>query len=179
MRCIVVYESMFGNTHAIADAIATGVASVAEVTVGSTDAVSFLDIGAADVLIVGGPTHVHGMTSSASRRSAVETAEEDPTLDLDESAGAPGLRAWFKQLPDGAGRIGVAYDTRVDRAEILTGSAARGVARRLRRHGYRELVEPESFLLEGNGPVPESEMARARQWGEALAREAVDHALLT
>lgn len=175
MRTIVVYESMFGNTHAIADAIAVGIAEGGveggDVAVGSTSAVSFVDISEARLIIVGGPTHVHGMTSNSSRRSAIETAEEDPTLDLDEAAGGPGLRDWFKEVPNGEGRFGIAFDTRVDRSEILTGSAARGIARRLRRHGYLELVEPESFLLEGNGPVSDVEIERARQWGAAISEE--------
>lgn len=171
MRTIVVYESMFGNTHAVADAIATGIAEFGDVTVGSTSAVSFLDIADAGLLVVGGPTHVHGMTSTSSRRAAIETAEEDSTLDLDDDAGGPGLRDWFKELPKGGGRYGIAFDTRIGRPEILTGSAARGIARRLRRHGYAELVEPESFLLEGNGPVSDAEIERAREWGEAIAEE--------
>jgi hypothetical protein len=171
MRSIVVYESMFGNTHAIADAIAAGIAEVGDVTIGSTGAVTFLNIAEADLLVVGGPTHVHGMTSTSSRRTAIQTAQEDPDLELDEDAGGPGLRQWFKELPRGEGRVGVAFDTRIGRSEILTGSAARGIARRLRRHGYSELVEPESFLLEGNGPVPDAEIERARSWGAAIAAE--------
>lgn len=170
MRSVVVYESMFGSTHAIAEAIASGMADVSDVVVGSTSAVSYIDTSAAELLVVGGPTHVHGMSSSSSRRSAKLTADEDPLLDLDDSAGGPGLRDWLRKLPRGNGRVGVAFDTRLDQAEILTGSAARGIARRLRRHGYRELVEYESFLLEGNGPVTDHELDRAQQWGEALAQ---------
>jgi hypothetical protein len=171
MRSIIVYESMFGNTHAVADAIADGIGVVVPVVVSSTTAASLLDVAETDLLVVGGPTHVHGMTSNSSRRSAIETAEEDPSLDLDEAAGGQGLRNWFKDVPLGEGRFGVAFDTRLGRSEILTGSAARGIARRLRRHGYLELVEPESFLLEGNGPVSDVELDRARVWGEAVARE--------
>lgn len=171
MRSIVVYESMFGNTHAVAEAIASGLAGYGDVTIGSTSAVSFTDIAAAELLVVGGPTHVHGMTSRSSRRTAVQTAAEDPTLDLDEDVGGPGLRDWFKELPRGEGRLGLAFDTRLGRSEVLTGSAARGIARRLRRHGYLELVEPESFLLEGNGPVPAAEIERARDWGAAVGEE--------
>ncbi len=171
MKIIVVYESMFGNTHAIAEAIAAGLVDVGAVTVGSTTAASFLDLEQAELLVVGGPTHAHGMSSKSTRRSAEEDAGEDPTLDLDEDAGGPGLRDWFKKLPEGSGRFGAAFDTRVDHAEIITGSAAHGIARRLRHHGYKELLEHESFVLDGNGPVSDAELARARKWGDALANQ--------
>ena len=169
MKIVVVYESMFGNTHAIAEAIAAGLGEVGDVTVGSTTSVASLDLEHAELLVVGGPTHAHGMSSTSTRRAAKEDAGKDAALELDEDAGGPGLRDWFKGLPDGSGRFGAAFDTRVDHAEILTGSAAHGIARRLRRHGYDELVEHESFVLDGNGPVSDAELERARQWGDTLA----------
>ncbi len=169
MKIVIVYESMFGNTHAVAEAIAAGLGDVGAVTVGSTTAASFLDLAEAELLVVGGPTHAHGLSSKSTRRSAQEDAVEDTALDLDEDAGGPGLRDWFKKLPDGSGRFGAAFDTRIDRPEIITGSAAHGIARRLRHHGYKELLEHESFVLEGNGPVLDDELERARKWGESLA----------
>ncbi len=170
MRSIVIYESMFGNTHVVADEIAAGLSEIGDVQVSSTRTAS-LDLAQADLVVVGGPTHLHGMTSKKSRLAAVDTAEEDPTLDLDDEVGGPGLREWFKDIPDGDGRFGAAFDTRIDKAEIVSGSAARGIARRLRRRGYQELLEHESFVLEGNGPVSESEAERARRWGQLLAAQ--------
>jgi nucleoside-diphosphate-sugar epimerase len=53
---------------------------------------------------------------------------------------------------------------------MLTGMAARGVARRLRRRGY-DVVATESFLVEdAEGPLEDGELERARAWGEELAR---------
>ena len=70
MRALVVYESMYGNTHLVADAIAVGLAPLGAVEVvpvgGATDAV----LAGADLLVVGGPTHVHGMSSAMSRKGA-------------------------------------------------------------------------------------------------------------
>ena len=54
------------------------------------------------------------------------------------------------------------------------GSAAHGMARRLRRHGYGLVVEPESFFVEGTpGPLEEGELERAKEWGRTLANEVV------
>lgn len=170
MRSIVVYESMFGNTHEVAERIAANLEELGEVRVTATKKITPAEVGDVQLLIVGGPTHLHGMTSKASRKSAAQTAEEDPTIDLDDEFGGPGLRGWIKDLPDGDGRFCAAFDTRAHKPEILTGSAARGIARRLRHHGYAELLEHESFTLDGNGPMTEAELQRAHDWGRALAK---------
>ncbi len=171
MRSIVVYESMFGNTHEVAELIAAGLDELGDVAVLPTASVTPADVGDVQLLVVGGPTHLHGMTSKSSRKSAAETAAEDPSLDLDDEFGGPGLREWIGDLPNGLGRFCAAFDTRADRAEILSGSAARGIARRLRHHGYEELLEHESFVLDGNGPMSEDEIERASAWGHALAKQ--------
>jgi hypothetical protein len=65
------------------------------------------------------------------------------------------------------------FDMRLDRSPWLTGVAARGIARRIRRHGL-DVVATESFLVEDSeGPLVEGELDRARAWGEELARSAV------
>jgi Flavodoxin len=65
------YESMLGNTGVIAEAIAEGVreavpdAQVACLRVAESDAER---IQAADLLVVGGPTHMRGLTSGLTRK---------------------------------------------------------------------------------------------------------------
>src|SRR4051812_41552223 len=64
MEIAVVYESMYGATREVADAIAAGVAeaepdaTVTCVRVGDADPDR---VAAADLVIVGGPTHMRGM----------------------------------------------------------------------------------------------------------------------
>jgi hypothetical protein len=54
-------------------------------------------------------------------------------------------------LPDGA--LAAAFDIRLDRSPTVTGAAARGIARRLRRGGH-EVLGGESFLVEDDeGPL--------------------------
>lgn len=171
MRVTVVYESMFGNTHTVAEKISTQLEDLGEVELHPTSKLEPSETAGTQLLVVGGPTHLHGMTSKSSRKSAVETADDDPTIDLDDDVGGPGLRDWIKQLPTGDGRFFAAFDTRADKPELLTGSAARGIARRLRHRGYRELLEHESFVLDGNGPIDQSELERAEAWGLALSKE--------
>ena len=169
MRILVVYESMYGNTRAIAEAVAEGARERgADAMVHPVAAASTVPDGA-DLVVVGGPTHMHGLTSDLSRRAAADAAEEDGHP-LDPSAmEGPGLRTWLRGLEHGDGAAAAAFDTRADKAAALTGSAARSIARRLRRRGY-DVVGRESFLVEDSeGPLADGEVERARSWGAGLA----------
>src|SRR3954453_278152 len=99
MRALVVYESMYGNTHEIADRIAVGLRTVLdELDILPVEDVMAEKIAAADLLVVGGPTHVHGMTSKKSTEAAVEAVVKQDDLVLDEDAPGPGLRGWLDDL---------------------------------------------------------------------------------
>jgi flavodoxin len=166
MRATVVYESIYGNSRAIAEAVAAGLGDARVVPV--REAHSPDD--EVDLLVVGGPTHMHGLATSGSRRMAVEAAKEDGHAAVEPGAtDEPGLRAWLRELPDLDGARAATFDTRLDRSPMLTGTAARGIARRLRRHGY-EVVASQSFLVQDSeGPLEDGELERARSWGEELA----------
>lgn len=168
MNALVVYESMYGNTRQIAEAVADGLGAAKPVPVQHADA-SPTDV---DLLVVGGPTHMHGLSTARSRQMAVEAAREDGHAAAEsEAAEEPGLRSWLRDLPKQDGARAAAFDTRLDRSPMLTGMAARGITRRLRRQGY-EVVGSESFLVQdAEGPLEEGELDRARAWGRELARE--------
>ena len=165
MRALVVYESMYGNTHAVADAIAAGLGGEVEVRpVHDAGTVS----GDVDLLVVGGPTHMHGLTSAMSRKAAVSAAEEDAVTVEPGATEEPGLREWLRGL-EGTGLRAAAFDTRADARAALTGSAARGIARRLRRRGC-DVVDSQSFLVaDSEGPLEDGELDRAREWAAGLA----------
>ncbi|HTT27398.1 MAG TPA: hypothetical protein VMG37_03240 [Solirubrobacteraceae bacterium] len=166
MDAIVVYESVFGNTRTIAQAIAEGLGSVPVLPVHEADKLG----GAVDLLVVGGPTHMHGLSTTRSRRLAAEGAHEDGAGHIEPGiTEEPGLRAWLRDLPPDMAQRAAAFDTRLDKSPWLTGVAARGIARRLRRRGL-EVVATESFLVEDSeGPLGEGELDRARAWGAELA----------
>lgn len=93
MKAAVVYESMYGNTHSVAEAIAEGLGSVAATEVVSTEDVDQMDLTGLDMLVVGGPTHAHGMTRSQTRQAAVKDARSgEKDLTLDPAAEGPGVR---------------------------------------------------------------------------------------
>ena len=172
MRALVVYESMYGNTHLVADAIAEGLRGTdaggidaTVVAVGEAEAA----LAGVDLLVVGGPTHVHGMSRATSRHAAVEAAEKEGSdLQVEDDAEGPGLRDWFDDvgpLPT----LAAAFDTRIDASPLITGRASKGIAKRLHRHGCTLVVEPESFLVTKESHLVEDELAHARRWAGELA----------
>lgn len=166
MNVLVVYESMYGNTHAVAEAVAEGLGGAT--LAAAHDAAAKAE--GAELLIVGGPTHMHGLTTSSSRRMAAEAAKEDGGTTVEPGATEePGLRRWLHDLPHVKHVQAATFDTRLDRSAALTGSAARAIARRLRRRGY-DVVDSESFLVQDSeGPLEDGELDRARAWGAELA----------
>ena len=175
MKACVVYESLFGNTRQVATQIADGLSRTFDVRVSTTTDTAFEDVASAALVVVGGPTHAHGLSSPATREAAASTAEEDPALELEGDPASPGLREWVKTMPDGCGQLAAAFDTRLDKSAIFTGSAAKTVSKRLRRRGYDPLADPESFRVEDTeGPLVGTEAERARAWGEYLAEQCLE-----
>jgi hypothetical protein len=169
MRAVVVYESMYHNTHTIADAIADGLRESLDVAVVPVDGADAALESGADLLVVGGPTHAHGMSRVGTRKAAVAAAEKPGSdLSVDPGAEGPGVRDWL----DRVGQLALeaaAFDTRLDARPWLTGSASKGIARRLRLIGCSLLTEPESFLVTKESELEPDEAARARRWGTSLA----------
>ena len=66
MRALVVYESMFADTRLAASSIADGLRADYEVTVVPVAEATPELVAAADLLLAGAPTHLHGLPSPAS-----------------------------------------------------------------------------------------------------------------
>ena len=165
MKTVVAYESMYGNTRQVAEAIAEGLGKAKVISVNRGDG------GAeeAEVVSVGGPTHMHGLATSMSRKGVGAGAKEEGTELEPGAADGPGLREWLSKL-EGEGRRAAAFDTRIDKSPMLTGAASRGIAKRLRRRGYDVVADPESFFVEDSeGPLADGELERAKAWGAELA----------
>jgi len=170
MRTLIVYESMYGNTHVVAQAIAEGMRPRGEVHVVPVGDATEDEVAWADIVVVGGPTHAHGMTSSASRKGAVDAVTKpDSTLHLDPDAEGPGLRTWFDALGPVTQKHAAAFDTRFEMSAILTGRASRGISHRLRKHGFTLVADQESFFVDRQTALIDGEAERATKWGEQLA----------
>ena len=171
MKSLVVYESWFGNTRLIAKTIASALAEEGEVELVSVDdpLPSLLHV---DLIVLGAPTHVHGLSSPRSRRGAIDQQGGAGEIGI-------GARGWIDKLPLCGGAHFAIFDTRAHKPELLVGSAAHGMARRVRHRGYRLAVDPESFFVHGTpGPLEAGELERAEEGGRTLANEGVGAAVM-
>lgn len=172
MSALVVYESMFGSTKAIAEAIAEGIGEsgvVEAVEVGAFAAGAHGGAVPADVtlLVVGGPTHAFSMSRESTREDA---AKEAPAGVISTGKG---LREWLEDLQVPEGLRFAAFDTKVLKPN-LPGSAAKAADKRLRQHGGRPVTKPHSFKVHGKSDgLVEGELEAAREWGRSLGAPAL------
>ncbi len=168
VSALVVHESSFGNTRAIAMAVAEGVAAAldddASVAVSPTDRVEPVMTRAVRMLLVGAPTHAFALPRQSTREDAVRQGATGPAMS--------GVREWIAVLPvRSKDAMAATFDTRVEVMRHLPGSAATSALKQLGRHGYRT-VDHESFYVEGTpGPLLPGEEERAFAWGKQTATE--------
>ncbi|GAP12379.1 flavodoxins [Longilinea arvoryzae] len=156
MKALVVYESFFGNTEKIAQAIAGGLAAHFEVTVLRVADARPEQFKGFDLVVIGSPTR--GFQPS------------------------DGTKALLKTLPAGAlqGIKVAAFDTRMDVKEVnnafltfmerIFGYAAEPIGRKLAAAGGTLALKPEGFFVHGSeGPLWDGEIERAEKWGEKIA----------
>lgn len=162
MKAIVVYESLWGNTAAIARAIAEGIGpgTRAMTTAEATEAV----VADADLVVAGAPVIQFGLPTDAARTMLGTNPGKAPrSPDLS----SPSMRSWLTTLPAGHARS-AAFETRIWWSPRgATGTIERG----LERAGYRPVSKAQKFIVKGAyGPVRDGEFERARRWGAELAR---------
>ncbi len=148
MRALVVYESVFGSTRAVAEAIGDGLAATDRLevqVVGVSSAPAAPDV---QLLVVGGP--VRGWVVSGA---------------------ASGLRAYLVALPSRPkGTFAASFDTAAKSKWFPVVSAGKAGGYELTRAGYWIVVPPEHFLVEDAlGTLARGEVDRARGWGARLA----------
>ena len=152
MKSLVVYDSQFGNTQIIAEAIADELASSGTAYAIHVDEVQLGDLRGINLLVVGSPTQQF-------------------------SATAP-IKRWLKVLPEHIhqGVRAAAFDTRftqekIDEVRILTffvglfGYGAEPIAKKLVKAGAKLIAEPEGFYVsDTEGPLLSGELERAKAW---------------
>lgn len=167
MRCLVVYESIYGNTRDVALAIADGAATTVP-----TDAVEVSDAPTTipedvELLIVGGPTHGFSMTRTGTRSDAM-TKHADGFDGSFVSTGR-GIREWLGEVTVSKGTRFATFDTKIAKPH-LPGSAAAKAAKLLKRKRLVPIADPENFWVEGTqGPLSQGDLERAKQWGAGVA----------
>ena len=157
MKVLIIYDSVFGNTEQVAQAMGDALGSQAEVNILRVGDVKREHLTGLDVLIVGSPTRGFRPT--------------------------PAISNLLKSIPKN-GLRGVkiaAFDTRFTMDEIessvfilrilvnIFGYAAKPISDRLRKKGGELIIPPEGFFVEGTeGPLKEGELERAADWAKQI-----------
>lgn len=166
-KALVVYETFFGNTRKVAEAVGAGLEDRFDVTV-----VDVLDAkpspGDVALLVVGGPIHAFSMSRQATREEALKQAAK---LGVPVSAHATGIREWLDQLGSTTAHpAAAAFDTAVRVGWFTVGSAAAAELATLKARGYEVQLRPQHFHVKDvDGPLLAGELERATEWGRVLA----------
>jgi flavodoxin len=156
VNALIIYDTLYGNTKQIAEAIAIGLTERVQVQTVAASEVDKIEENV-DLLLVGGPTHQHGLSYGMR-----ELFERWPSRSL-------------HQLP------AAAFDTRYRGPAWLMGSAADKIGRMLKSKGVNLVIAPESFFVARDHPdggdirhhenerLEPGEVERARAWGEQVA----------
>jgi hypothetical protein len=160
MKAIVVYESLWGNTAAVARAIAEGIGPGAQVL--STSEATADVVAGVDLIVAGSPVLAFKLPTEQIRDSLrIKPIDAPAPADLSHQS----MRSWLAGLPKGNARAAV-FETRV-RGPF--GHATPEITKALATAGYLSTTRPLSIIVTGKyGPLKEGELERARQWGAEL-----------
>jgi flavodoxin len=144
MKTLVVYDSAYGNTKAIAVAIGAVVGGEARVV--RSGEVGPLDLGAGDLLIAGSPTY--GGKPTPAMLSFLDSVSESAVKGVNVAA----------------------FDTRLSsRLAGVFGYAAPKIASALETRGGKLVLAPEGFAVKGKkGPLVDGELEHAARWSSAF-----------
>ncbi len=171
MKALVVYESMWGNTEQVAEAIAAGLKQAMDVEVTEVQHAPAAPGPEFALIVAGGPTHAFSLSRETTRSDAINQG-------ADHGSAQRGLREWLEALPTGPHPQQIAtFDTRASVVRHLPGSAAKGAAKMAHRHGFQRAAYIESFYVKDTeGPLLDGELDRARTWGRQIGADIGSHA---
>lgn len=162
MKAIVVFESHWGNTAAVARAIAEGIGPEARAL--STTEATGAALAGVDLIVAGAPLLGFSLPTEKMLKGLAASPDQGPTP---PDLAHPAMRAWLETLPQGHGRA-AAFETRI---WWSPGSAAKTILQRLAALGYQPVEQGQRFIVEGKyGPLRAGELAKARAWGATLAQ---------
>ena len=153
MKAIVIYDSVFGNTEKIAQAIAKGLGT--DCACLRAGAVTLTQVTAADLVVMGSPTR-----SFAATPAVMSLLEAIPSGAL----ACKKIAAFDTRILMG-GIKGLLFKKIIDKG----GYAAPIIAEQLQSKGGSLVKPPEGFFGKGEeGPLAAGELERAEEWGKQL-----------
>ena len=159
MKAVVVYESLWGNTAAIARAIAEGVGPGCRAL--STAEACEAEMEGVDFVVAGAPILGFTLPTDSMRKQEASDRKAPKPADLSH----PSMRNWLESLPKSDGQC-AAFETRI---WWSPGSSAKQILAGLERAGYRPIGREKFLVTGGYGPLKDGEVERAHDWGAQLA----------
>ena len=174
VRALVAYESLFGATRLVAEAIAEGLfEGGAQVACRSIREVEAAEPGAFRLVVLGAPTHARTLPTPASRLEGERWLEHRMRGHrLEPRATESGVREWIPRASLFGRRV-AAFTTRADLPRLVSGSATHAIERLARSQGARVPVPGFEGRIDDRGALLPGEEDRARAWGRSLASHAV------
>ncbi|MFP4323623.1 MAG: flavodoxin family protein [Anaerolineales bacterium] len=156
MNAHVIYDSAYGNTAKIAQAIGAGLAAQHTVTVLHLNDAAPDDLATLDLLVLGSPTQALNYTEAMGEfLGRVGDLPGVPFATFD-------TRISIEHLESRGTRWLMRY--------VLRRYAARPLANVLTQKGARQIAPPAGFFVtDTEGPLLDGELARATAWAEGLA----------
>jgi len=154
MKTLIVYDSFFGNTEQIAQAIGNSLGSSEDVETLRVSDLKPEQLIGLSLLVVGSPTRGFRPTKA--------------------------IANFLKQIPaNGLKGVKVmSFDTRISIADVnsrtlnvfvrVFGYAAEPIADKLKKKGGNLILQPEGFIVkDSEGPLKDGELERAAEWVKA------------
>ena len=170
MKAIVVYESYWGNTASVAQAIAEGLGEGAKAM--STAEAKAEALAGVGLIVAGSPIVAFSLPSEKTRNDMA--AKPDKKAPSPPDLSHPSIRTWLVALPQagasggGAAVRAAAFETGF---KLSPGGSAGKILRMLEEKGYQPAAKKQRFLVKTSyGPMKEGELDRAKAWGAELAK---------
>ena len=167
MKAIVVYESYWGNTASVAQAIAEGLGEGARAM--AADEAKAEALAGAGLIVAGSPIIAFSLPSEKTRNDMV--AKPDKKAPCPPDLSHPSIRTWLVALQEGSGGVrAAAFETGF---KLSPGGSAGKILRMLEEKGYKPIAKKQRFLVKASyGPMKDGELDRAKAWGAELAKAA-------
>ena len=157
MKVLIIYDSVFGNTEKIAQAIGNSLGSKENVETLRVSDVKLEQLIGLELLIVGSPTRVFKPIKA--------------------------IMNFLNKIPLNVlkGVKVAAFDTRISTADVnsrllnilvkLFGYAAKPIAYKLEKKGGSLIIPPEGFFVkDSEGPLKDGELERAADWAKLIIK---------
>ena len=153
MKVFIIYDSLFGNTEEIANAIGEAFSHFHNTIVLKAEKADPTNLEESDMLIIGSPTHGGWFTEPIKKFIAslpAEVLQNIKTATFDTSLPTSNMGFVMNHLAK------------------LFGNAAPRIAKKLNKKGLNVLDSKIFYVLGKEGPLQDGEIEKARKWADQL-----------